>query len=85
VIGFRKGQEFFPSGKRVDRTTQPRVQLVPRVLFSGLKPLGHECDFSLQCITEVKQACSSTPLFHTASWCAYLLSTWSTWTLALAC
>jgi hypothetical protein len=61
VIGFRKGQEFFPAGKHVDRTTQPRVRLILRDLFPGLKRLGRECDCSLQCIIEVKQACSSTP------------------------
>jgi hypothetical protein len=32
VIAFRKGQEFFPAGKHVDRPTQPRVQLVLTVI-----------------------------------------------------
>jgi hypothetical protein len=61
VIGFWKRQEFFPAGKHVDRTTLPRVQLMPRVLFPGLKRLVRECDYLLQRITEVKQAFSCTP------------------------
>jgi hypothetical protein len=51
------------------KSTQPPIQLVPAVLFPGVKRSGREADQSLPSCTEAKNGGATLLLPHTSSWC----------------
>jgi hypothetical protein len=68
ILGRGKIFVFSISPRPALECTQPPIQRVPGVLFTGIKRPRYEANHSLSSSAEVKNGEAITPLLHISSW-----------------